>query len=377
MIPRKKILLFSALLELIVLTTSAQNFFSLQGKVVDAKTKEALLGAAVFLAKTSTGNTTDEQGKFKLVNVPKGKYDLTVSMLGYKTISFPLLITATPISNYTFELEEDAARLNEVEVKAKKYKTTVSYYNEFRKHFLGSTKNADHCKILNPEDIVVYKDDYKLIALAKKPIEVTNNALGYKIFYSLIEFEFNWATNNLLLAGVTRFEELTPNSESQRKEWEKKRRRAYYGSIVHFLKSLRNRELNQNLFFIDTFDVKTNATMASSTNNLRNVKANGTKKMKEDILMRDSSIVFSGGVLVMYEGEKSDEPRSRRDVTSMAQRHGDQISTVYLTGTPVTIYSNGYFDNYHEIFFQGYFGWSSAMAEQLPLDYKPNRNSQK
>ncbi len=59
---------------------------SVSGKVTDKTTGEALPGAVVSISNTYIAATTDLSGSFLIKNLKKGKYELKLSFLGYKTI---------------------------------------------------------------------------------------------------------------------------------------------------------------------------------------------------------------------------------------------------------------------------------------------------
>ena len=324
----------------------AQNLSSISGKVIDAKTKEALPGATVFLANTTIGIAASETGSFTLTQIPQGKYDLTVTMVGYTSYSKPILFSGNKLEGLVITLEPSLIQLNAVTVEARKEKQDRYLYSQFEDRFLGFTQNSAHCKIVNPADIFVYKEDNKIIGVASKPIVVENKALGYKIFYELKEFELKKVTNVLWMSmsGIPRFEELTPESEKQKIKWVKARDRAYFGSISHFLISLRRNELKQNYFEI-----------RGGAGNLI------TKKE----IVRDSSIRYEGILRVSFDGEIAE--------TAYARNMSYQNSEVNFTGDPITIYSNGYFEDYRNVSFQGYMGWITNIAEMVPLGYQPTQ----
>jgi outer membrane receptor for ferrienterochelin and colicins len=56
----------------------------LTGTVVDEETMRPLPGANVYLLGTVVGTVTDRDGAFRITNVPRGKFTLVVSMLGYE-----------------------------------------------------------------------------------------------------------------------------------------------------------------------------------------------------------------------------------------------------------------------------------------------------
>lgn len=55
----------------------------LSGKIVDAATREPLIGANVILVGTSTGAATDVDGNYFILNITPGTYELKVTYVGY------------------------------------------------------------------------------------------------------------------------------------------------------------------------------------------------------------------------------------------------------------------------------------------------------
>ena len=101
----------TALLALLcVVMAEAQT---ITGKVIDAKTQEAIIGATITL-KGSKGVSavTDINGQFKMVTPPKGS-SIHVSYVGYKSLDVPLRDGAT------YRLRQDVAALGEVVVTAR------------------------------------------------------------------------------------------------------------------------------------------------------------------------------------------------------------------------------------------------------------------
>src|SRR5258706_5895313 len=58
---------------------------TISGHVTDARTLKPLPFATVFINNTTIGGATDEQGYFKLSDVPIGKNYLVISFIGYLT----------------------------------------------------------------------------------------------------------------------------------------------------------------------------------------------------------------------------------------------------------------------------------------------------
>jgi len=329
----------------------AQELSSVSGKVIDAKTKEPLPGATVFLANTTIGTSANETGAFTLTKIPQGKYDFTVSMVGYTSYTKPILFSSNNLERLVISLEPASIQLNTVTVQAHREKQDQYYYSQFEKIFLGTTQNSSHCKIVNPFDIFVYKDGDKIIADANKPIIVENKALGYEIFYELKEFVIKIDDRSFSMAGIPRFEELTPESEKQKKKWLKERDRAYFGSVSHFLISLRRNELSLNHFEI------------------RN--ADGNLLTKQEIV-RDSSIRYEGTMSITFQGEYTEPGYS-----GYSRFASYQNSEIKFKGDPITIYSNGYFEDFHNLLLDGYMDWNANIAEMVPLGYQPTHPSKK
>ncbi|MCF2487986.1 TonB-dependent receptor [Dyadobacter sp. CY347] len=71
----------------------AQNINStIRGTVRDFDTRSPLVGATVSLSSPQTGTITDSEGAFRFDNLPTGRYQLSVSYVGYETVRIPELL---------------------------------------------------------------------------------------------------------------------------------------------------------------------------------------------------------------------------------------------------------------------------------------------
>ena len=82
------------------------------GKVIDAKTKEAVIGASVKISNSSIGTITDINGIFILSTTVK-KADIEISYIGY---SRKKIVWSADVKELNIELSEDAKSLDEVVV---------------------------------------------------------------------------------------------------------------------------------------------------------------------------------------------------------------------------------------------------------------------
>ncbi len=321
----------------------SQSLASISGKISDAKTKEPLPGAAVYLANTTIGAVANTDGTFSLHNIHPGKYDLTTSMIGYAQFSKPVIIEGKPLTGFDILLASKTEELNPLEVSAKRSNRKTDFA-EFKKLFLGQTENSSHCTIVNIHDIFVYKDGTTLHALSHKPIEVVNYALGYRIFFDLKEFAIDYFYNRAVMSGIPRFEEMTPESPRQKERWDRERDRAYYGSPEHFFRSLKKRALKDNYF--KTSDPKDHEISLDSL-----LKNSG-----------DSVIHFKGNLKVVFNHER---PEYFYNLKSNVQ-----VSTLRFGTGQTKIYDNGYY-GLQDILLSGYMGWSCRIADMVPLGYQP------
>ena len=65
------------------------------GIVLDADTNEPIVGASVLIKGTSTGTITDANGRYEIVNLPKGSKSLMISFVGMRTIELPITSSNT------------------------------------------------------------------------------------------------------------------------------------------------------------------------------------------------------------------------------------------------------------------------------------------
>jgi hypothetical protein len=247
----KNLLCFAFLLLFVHTSVFAQK--TITGKVLSTD-NTPLEGAAVYLNSTSIGTTTNENGEFEL-RVKEGNYDLIASYLGFETAQFSLdtKIIHQPI---IFKLTPKSNLLNEVVVSGKKNTMSAEdrayFMSRFKRTFLGKTDLAQECKILN-EEVIEFEFDLfskTLEAYISKPIIIENKGLGYRIYYDLVHFELS--PQRVSYLGYTRYENLK-GSKRKMKKWKKRRRIAYNGSNMHFLRSIQNETVKQEGFVVDQY----------------------------------------------------------------------------------------------------------------------------
>ncbi len=101
------------LLSLSQVTSGAQ----LKGYVTDHSNGEALIGSTVIVKELKTGTTTGLDGSYKLLNIPKGSYTLTVSYIGFKSKEISFLLKSNDENIIiNVELESSDISIDEVTI---------------------------------------------------------------------------------------------------------------------------------------------------------------------------------------------------------------------------------------------------------------------
>lgn len=112
--------LFAALIvaALLPLGATAQQRGIVTGRVTDAATGSPLVGATVTVAGTALGNLTDQQGQYRIANVPAGPREITASVLGYGQQRQTVSVSAGGTVTANFGLDQTALEIGGVVVTA-------------------------------------------------------------------------------------------------------------------------------------------------------------------------------------------------------------------------------------------------------------------
>ncbi|MDO7887357.1 carboxypeptidase-like regulatory domain-containing protein [Hymenobacter cheonanensis] len=376
----------------------------LSGVVQDSATHQALAFSSVFLANTTLGATTDEQGRFEFPKVPAGSYDVVGSYVGYRLSKQSITIGkgAAP-QQVTLLLASSGPQLGEVVVEANPHR--AEDFKKFSDFFLGESTFSQQCHITNPKDIVVYTNDStkELTAAAKNFVQVENEALGYRLKYFGMFFTYNPETDFTAFSGQPVFEEMTPRDAAQQRQWEANRATAYVGSFPHFVRSVYAGQLRANGFLAQQVRLTPNPRFQRLEPLLRRPAGSLTDAEQDslavlgkldpafatlypaarplDSLRRVASdgrvfLRFTGELQVAHFGEAPDanyttpmatlgpEPRKQ---PYPAKR---EVSRLRLQTREAEIRPNGALRNPADISTGEYWGFEK-MGEFLPLDYQP------
>lgn len=345
-------------------TAVGQSYFVVKGKVVNGNTGEPLASASVFAQNTTIGSTTDSSGSFR-IRLPEGGYELGITYTGYQTQSLrinqnaskeELLITMFPEEK---SLDEVSIVLD-MEVKDGWEK----YGKFFLDNFIGQTWYSRACIIKNPEALhfYYYKKRNTLKVMAKEPIVVENYALGYILKFNIDSFTNNYDTRTALFVGYPMFEQME-GTIAQKNIWLKNRFAIYHGSMLHFMRSLYAKKINEEGFELK-FIIKTPT---------EEVPVTFKDPYGALAYEKDSSGVLhiqptQPEVAIIYHRER---PEVSYLVLEPTANKNFQISTlIFEPGQTINIEQNGYYYPQEEVITNGYLGFKK-IADMLPYDYQP------
>lgn len=115
----KKLVLLSFFVLLFLSNTAWAQLGIIRGQVVNKINNEVVPFANVVVQGTTFGASADENGKYEILNVPAGLYNVEASFVGFKKqVIFEIQVTASRPAVVDFQLEEEASNLEEVVVTA-------------------------------------------------------------------------------------------------------------------------------------------------------------------------------------------------------------------------------------------------------------------
>lgn len=120
--------LLSVIVLLVCVTTVAQNGV-IKGLVIDKQSETPLSGATVALIndESSNGVITDFDGYFRLENMPLGRQTITISYVGFESVTIPnIVVTSGKEAVVNVALEEIFSQLDQVVISSSSKDRTVN-----------------------------------------------------------------------------------------------------------------------------------------------------------------------------------------------------------------------------------------------------------
>lgn len=358
----------SFLLLLSSLHTLAQT--DITGRVVDENTNEPLQQASVFFNNTTIGTYTGIDGDFHFDRVRMFNSELIIFSPGYELLVYKAIEKEVDGRRVIFKMQKKQRSTNaRLELKNVENKSILAF---FQQELLGITEEARNCEIVNERSICF--EDGNLESLLKvsadTPLVIINHQLGYKMNYHLEDGWYDDSSAAFHLTGYTWYEDMGTGKRTL-----KKREQCYYGSTLHFYRSVINRRL-----YADSFAMYLLKPVNDSVILQENDKSNITPGVtvvplsEQDILFIDDktnelSIKVPGQLLVQYNKDPAMKGLLVYNGILENFMSTGVESTVYFKKASIGIKYPGVLDDYNDIRYTGY--WKiEKLANKLPYNYQ-------
>ncbi|MFH1941729.1 MAG: carboxypeptidase regulatory-like domain-containing protein [bacterium] len=331
------------------------------GRILDASSGLSLRSVTVFISGTMRATQSDEQGNYVFENVQAGAYTLVFFMEKYELTILNIRLTEP-------ETDMVNVRLQPAPVQALEHSDMMRNRSEwerncgtFERLLFGPTQNTRKCRILNP-DVLNFQIDERnqeFRVRAAKPLRIENQALGYLIEMYLEEF----ATRNDVIVRFqyqSKFDSIPPQSKNQMEEWMKNRRRAYRGSLAHFIASLASDRLKEEGYLIST-EYRVSRYEVNEYFNQIPVES----ILSPGEFLHEKRLSFPQYLRVVYTREDEDVEYVRDELVTRAT---GQRSWLRMNTTSVIINTQGSIENPYALSAYGYMAWE-RFAEAVPLEF--------
>jgi hypothetical protein len=390
--------LYCFLLIIVLPALGLAQTINITGKVTSSDIGGPLAKASVFLTNSTFGTSTANDGSFTLADVKPGQYEVVVTYVGYESYHETILVGAKPI-NLKIEMHLKNHDLQTVNIV--RHAFSKENFAMFTKYFLGTSDNAKKCRILNPTVIDLYYHPYEktLTGFADEFIIIENKSLGYRIKYLLGGFKFDDINQIVSYGGKYQFEDLKGNKR-QIAAWHKKRDDAFYGSSMHFYRSLQHNNLDSAGFAIyqlirkpnaerppqvvivkniDKFVAQGNIDSANHWKELYNLNRYHETLIKQPLSANDIfrttdqpgvfGVTFPDCLYVMYKKKFDDDGNDR---VYRPLNMPNFMSTIVTLYQPYALFDlNGVVISSKSTLYEG--AWShDNIADLLPVDYAPS-----
>jgi hypothetical protein len=359
-----KFILLSIFSFLFFTTSFAQYNFTISGTVTNEITGMPMPATSVFAQNTTLGTVTDNEGNFKLI-LPNGGYDLIISFTGYKAEN-RRITSSDANEKIIFKLKEKEKELEVVSVvSSSEVKDGLAKYGKFfMNEFIGKSANSKQCSIQNPEVLHFFfsKKKNRLKITATESLIIKNNALGYNIKYDLDSFTHEYKSAISTYSGYPLFENMQGDS-AQTQQWQVARRDAYKGSLLHFMRSVYNKNITEQefemQFIVKVYDKDEGIKVKDIYAAINYAKDDSTQTVEILPNQPEVGILFLGAKpSINYLAENPSESKDfKLSVLSFKPMES------------IIIEQNGYFYDQNDVTTSGYWAWDKV-AEMLPYDYE-------
>jgi len=364
---------------------------SISGKVIDAETLSPIPNCHVYISGTTIGTVTDEEGNFKVNGLVLGRHTLVISHVSFELVPVDITLIDKNADLGEIKMKIRVQEMYSVEVKSKEDAAWNKNLQRFEKSVFGEFYEEDKIQMPNINNLnyaysgssieegyqrafsssraEMYYINKGIGIFLYKPfnLEIHNEHTGYILDYAVQDYYVGIESEDFIL-GYMRFEEMKPIDDAQKAEWKENRKKAYYGSLNHFFKSLLNGKFIDKGYEIRVTDLNPFDAKKRSKRKRANVDTLAGKNIPNRFLISDTEfenikrIEFSEFLEFEYwnEMDKNGEP---------------QRSWLKLRDEVILVYDNGVLVDPTSVFLYGYL-ISEGLYEILPFDYVPDDKEQ-
>lgn len=309
---------------------------TITGIVLQLETQLPIVNAEVFINGTTIKETTDSLGNFsiKFENLP-GTLVVYHNAFELKTVSTqtlkdPLKIELSPKKTTLYKLKAE---------NNKKRKKDLSF---FYSHFI--TEHNKGTKIVNDSVLFFIQNNKEFIAFSKQPLIIENSQLGYRVKSIIKRFHIHKeAYPNGPLTSLTNkdamvvlsldtyayYEQMKSDSNKEAKLFKQNRRKEYFGSQSHLLKSIYYDNLEKAGFEIISYPKNS---IYSGIKKICNKLSQSTSALAKSFMIQGDSIV------VNYKHRNNIIAQYMKD--NLVQTNTNKI-VIHTAGKIFQIYPNG------------------------------------
>lgn len=151
----------------------AQNT-TLSIKVLEQETKQPIYGATVYFKTLEIGGITNDEGIATLENIPLGTQEITISFIGFETITDTITVPqATPMRTYL--MKEGSLELEEVSISATRSTRTIKKIPT-RIEFIGGEELGEKA-MMNPADISMVLRESTGVQIQQTSLSSVNSSI--------------------------------------------------------------------------------------------------------------------------------------------------------------------------------------------------------
>jgi hypothetical protein len=357
----------------LVLPVAAQSqssgTVSIRGSVVDDSTGAPLPDTHVFVSGSMNGTTVDEGGRFRLDGLASGAKRVYVSRVGYTPERIDVVVPPDTTLSLTVHLEPTVVEADPITVSDQRGEEWHEHLRRFKRLFVGVSPRARRCYLLNPNTLQFDAAWWgRFEADASGPLKFENRSLGYRVTYYLKNFEERG--DIVRWDGEPLFNPLSPRDSAEAARWRQNRRRAFYGSLRHFLLALLHDRVEEEQFRMYHLP-RADAFRDWRRARRRPIRRSDLLTIQDDSL---AEISFTGTLEIQYTGAGETDAYVEWANLHRAPRD-KQVSLIRLNKRSIHMDRHGEIVEPYGATLYRYFAFRQRLANLLPRGYRPDGTS--